>query len=94
MKNSNIFTSASIFISISILLCIPVLTAAESEPVIKSAIASSPSSVDEVTVFSDRALVVRVGTIQIPSGDSKITIAFLPQRLDKNSIRVNASGDV
>lgn len=50
------------------------------------------TSVDKVTVYRDRALVQRTGKISVPQGESKIVIKYLPQNIDKNSVRVSVSG--
>ena len=50
------------------------------------------TDVDKVTVFQDRALVERVGTMSIPAGGSRITVQYLPQNIDANSVRVSVSG--
>ncbi len=50
------------------------------------------TTVEKVTVFGDRALVERSGTINIPAGTEKLTIQYLPQQIDQNSVRVTMTG--
>ncbi len=52
----------------------------------------SSTSVSKVIIFRDRALVERTGKISVPAGESKIILKYLPQRIDKNSVRVAISG--
>ena len=50
------------------------------------------TKVNRVVVFRDRALVERTAKVSIPSGESKIVLKYLPQQIDKNSVRVAVSG--
>jgi len=54
----------------------------------------SKTTVQKVTVFQDRAMVERSGRVRIPEGDGKIFVAYLPQNIDKNSIRASAKANV
>ncbi|MCD6594683.1 DUF4140 domain-containing protein, partial [bacterium] len=65
-----------------------------SQTVLKVGNIISKTKIDKVTVFKDRSLVERVGTISIPAGESRIKIEFLPQKIDKKSVRVSAKGNV
>lgn len=50
------------------------------------------SSIGEVTVFSDRALVKRDGQQQIPAGEHELVFKDLPYWLDQRSLQFNAKG--
>jgi len=64
------------------------------QTLLKLGSSSSSTKVDRVTIYPDRALVERVGSISIPPGESTISVEFLPQHIDQNSIRVTVKGDV
>ncbi len=58
--------------------------------------AKSKSVINSVTVYADRALVERTGKVSLKAGDGKIFIGYLPQQIDRNSVRISVktSGDV
>ncbi len=53
---------------------------------------SAPLRTKSVVVFPQGAVVERSGKINIPAGETKIVVKYLPQRVDENSIRVAVSG--
>ena len=50
------------------------------------------SSIGQVTVFSDRALVKRDGQQQVPAGEHELVFKDLPYWLDHRSLQFNAKG--
>ncbi len=50
------------------------------------------SSIGQVTVFSDRALVKRGGQQQVPAGEHELVFKDLPYWLDQRSLQFNAKG--
>lgn len=56
-------------------------------------ISNIASTLTEVTVYTDRARVVRTGSKQVAAGTVKLTFSELPMQLDQHSIQVTGSGD-
>ena len=88
------------FVSIFLIVFSIVPTAAQitagrknSKTMLKVGNITSETKIDKVTVFADRSLVERTGKIDIPAGESKLNIEFLPQQIDPKSIRVNAESN-
>ena len=88
------------FVSIFLIVFSIVPTAAQitagrknSKTMLKVGNITSETKIDKVTVFADRSLVERTGKINIPAGESKVKIEFLPQQIDPKSIRVNAESN-
>lgn len=50
------------------------------------------SRVSEVTLFPDRALVTRVGSVTLPVGVSVVRFLDVPDSLDKDTLKVNGKG--
>lgn len=48
--------------------------------------------IEEVVVYSDRALIVRHGAVHLQAGAGGITLENLPAHLDRNSLRVSGEG--
>ncbi|MFO0747100.1 MAG: mucoidy inhibitor MuiA family protein [Myxococcota bacterium] len=46
------------------------------------------TKITAVTVYSDRAQVTRTGSVDLPSGGGRVTIAHLPGWIDEESVRV------
>ena len=55
---------------------------------------SIETHIESVTVYPDRALVVRRGTAHIESGAQEIVVAGLPPQLDVESLRASGRGEV
>lgn len=51
-----------------------------------------PNHIQEVTVYPDRALVLRTAEMPLPAGSSVVVLEGLPCGLDENSVRATASG--
>lgn len=51
-----------------------------------------PNHIQEVTVYPDRALVLRTAETPLPAGSSVVVLEGLPCGLDENSVRATASG--
>lgn len=58
----------------------------------KAAAIDTQSTVETVTMFSDRALVERVATVSLPAGETTIKISGIPSYLDRESIKVAGVG--
>lgn len=56
--------------------------------------AAIEASIASVTVYSDRAQIVRRARVQLEAGARDLTIADLPAELDLNSLRAKGSGEV
>jgi uncharacterized protein (TIGR02231 family) len=52
------------------------------------------SQISEVTVYTDRALVTRRGTVSLTGNERELTIASLPATLETESVRATGSGTV
>ncbi|MBD3421396.1 MAG: mucoidy inhibitor MuiA family protein [Chitinivibrionales bacterium] len=50
------------------------------------------SRIAEVTVYGDRAQVIRVASRQLSTGEHRLVFAGLPDRIDRNSIQLSGSG--
>ncbi len=50
------------------------------------------TDVSKVVIYRDRALVERTGKISVSAGESRVILKYLPQQIDKNSVRVSISG--
>jgi uncharacterized protein (TIGR02231 family) len=57
-----------------------------------TSVARPSSRIVEVTVYRDRAEVVREAVIEVPAGMSTVEITDLPLLVDRGSLRVSASG--
>ncbi len=55
--------------------------------------ATAKTRIESVTILSGRALVERVGTIKIPAGESVVSVEYLPQGIDPNSVRVSGKSE-
>lgn len=69
-------------------------------PALAAALASSPlladpqvadSRISAVTVYTDRAIVTRTATLQLPAGQHEIALEQLPLRIDDNSLQASLS---
>ena len=47
------------------------------------------SRISAVTVYTDRAIVTRTATLQLPAGQHEIALEQLPQRIDDNSLQAS-----
>ena len=52
------------------------------------------SQISEVTVYTDRALVTRRGTVSLTGNETELTLASLPATLETESVRATGSGTV
>ena len=52
------------------------------------------SQISEVTVYTDRALVTRRGTVSLTGNERELTLASLPATLETESVRATGSGTV
>ena len=50
------------------------------------------STISAVTVYTDRAVVTRTGTINLPEGTTELVFANLPQSLNERSLQVSGRG--
>lgn len=50
------------------------------------------STISAVTVYTDRAVVTRTGTITLPEGTTELVFANLPQSLNERSLQVSGRG--
>ena len=50
------------------------------------------SAITAVTVYTDRAVVTRTGTIELPGGISELEFVNLPQALNEHSLQVSGKG--
>lgn len=50
-------------------------------------------SLDEVTVFLQNANITRAGSVEIPTGKSKLVVKSLSPYMDKKSIQIKGEGD-
>ncbi len=50
------------------------------------------TKITTVTVYSDRALVIRKGKIQLTGEETELVVSHLPLSVDNNSIRVSGKG--
>ncbi|MBS0663506.1 MAG: mucoidy inhibitor MuiA family protein [Verrucomicrobia bacterium] len=50
------------------------------------------STISAVTVYTDRAVVTRTGTIDLPAGTTELVFANLPQSLNERSLQVSGRG--
>ena len=50
------------------------------------------STITAVTVYTDRAVVTRTGTVELPDGVSELTFVNLPQALNEHSLQVSGKG--
>ena len=57
-----------------------------------AAVIKANSTIDEVTVFADRARISRVSKIELPAGESVIELSGLSALIDPQSIRVEGEG--
>lgn len=69
-------------------------------PAMAGALASTPllaapqvadSRISAVTVYTDRAIVTRTATLQLPAGQHEIALEQLPLRIDDNSLQASLS---
>ncbi|MBN1355027.1 mucoidy inhibitor MuiA family protein [bacterium] len=51
-----------------------------------------PGTISQVTVFQDRAEIVRTLETTLDHGIQAVTVTGLPPHIDRNSVRINASG--
>ena len=65
-------------------LCAVVLSSAAPVPV--------DSAITAVTVYTDRAVVTRTGTVELPGGVSELEFVNLPQALNEHSLQVSGKG--
>ena len=65
-------------------LCAAVLSSAAPVPV--------DSAITAVTVYTDRAVVTRTGTVELPGGVSELEFVNLPQALNEHSLQVSGKG--
>ena len=65
-------------------LCAAVLVSAAPVPV--------DSAITAVTVYPDRAVVTRTGTVELPGGITELTFVNLPQALTEHSLQVSGKG--
>ncbi|RLA79862.1 MAG: hypothetical protein DRG33_03355 [Deltaproteobacteria bacterium] len=54
---------------------------------------TAKTRVESVTILSGRALVERVGRVKIPAGESVVSVEYLPQGIDPNSVRVSGKSE-
>ncbi len=52
------------------------------------------SQISEVTVYTDRALITRRGTVALTGNERELTVASLPTTLETESVRATGSGTV
>ena len=50
------------------------------------------SAITAVTVYTDRAVVTRTGTVELPGGITELTFVNLPQALNEHSLQVSGKG--
>jgi uncharacterized protein (TIGR02231 family) len=65
-------------------LCAVLLVSAAPVPV--------DSAITAVTVYTDRAVVTRTGSVDLPGGITELTFANLPQALNEHSLQVSGKG--
>ncbi|MBD3319527.1 MAG: DUF4140 domain-containing protein, partial [Chitinivibrionales bacterium] len=82
MKKRSYFICCKAVLSFALVLIVS--HAASSKPI--------NSSITEVTVYSDRALVQRTGSLSLSPGEHVITFENLPKAIDRHSIQVSGTG--
>jgi uncharacterized protein (TIGR02231 family) len=76
----------------TILVATLALLAASGPAAGASTIAVGDAPIVEVTVYPDRAEIVREATVALPAGDSSIEFVGIPFRVEPDSLRVSAEG--
>jgi uncharacterized protein (TIGR02231 family) len=66
----------------------------DSEILNSDTIKTLDTRISEVTVYTDRALVTRRGTVALTGNETELTIASLPATIDTESIRATGSGTI
>ncbi len=66
----------------------------DSEILNSDTIKTLDSSISEVTVYTDRALVTRRGTVALTGNERELAIASLPATIDTESVRATGAGTV
>jgi uncharacterized protein (TIGR02231 family) len=61
-------------------------------PVVPLGAAPLASTISAVTVYTDRAVVTRTATVELPGGNAELVFANLPQALDERSLQVSGKG--
>ena len=85
--------AAALLTAAAALLCNPVTASAQDTPTsTKTAPAPTPSKITAVTVYTDRAIVTRAASADLPAGDSSITLEKLPAALLDASVQVRGRG--
>jgi len=75
---------------IRLLVLLPALLAAPGAHA--AALEAKSSRIVEVTVYPDRAEVVREVRVELPAGDSSVELADIPFAVEPDSLRVSAKG--
>jgi uncharacterized protein (TIGR02231 family) len=73
-------------------LLLPFLLLLTANPVLAATVATKNAKVVEVTVYADRAEVVREVTIDLPAGPSTLEFADIPRGAEPDSFRLSAKG--
>jgi len=73
-------------------LCNPVTALAQDTSSKTSTPAPTPSKITAVTVYTDRAIVTRAATVDLPAGDSSIVLEKFPAALLDASVQVRGRG--
>ena len=66
----------------------------DSEILNSDTIKTLDTRISEVTVYTDRALVTRRGTVALTGNETELTIASLPATLETDSVRATGSGTI
>ena len=66
----------------------------DSEILNSDTIKTLDTRISEVTVYTDRALVTRRGTVALTGNETELTIASIPATLETESVRATGSGTV
>ena len=66
----------------------------DSEILNSDTIKTLDTRISEVTVYTDRALVTRRGTVALTGNETELTIAFIPATLETESVRATGSGTI
>lgn len=70
---------------LSVFSCVFILSVAQAE--------SIPSKVDQVTLFSNQAQIVRVATTTLKAGSNTVELAGVPENLNAESLQVRGRGE-
>lgn len=72
---------------------IPILLLSLFGPLLRADNIAVDSSITDIALFRDGALVTRAGSIAVPAGKSVLAFNSLPTRVDRSALQANFIGD-